>query len=147
LKLDNSLGFVLNNAGRRVSQLLSLYFSPYGITLEQWTVLNRLAEQDGINQKELARRTGKDQTNVTRILDQLERKGLARRKPNAGDRRSFLAVVTEDGRKLNEILVPIEAEAIRTVMKDLSENEILQFRELLRKITENASLQIEELER
>ncbi|WP_047155127.1 MarR family winged helix-turn-helix transcriptional regulator [Aneurinibacillus tyrosinisolvens] len=147
MKLDDSLGFVLNNAGRRVSQLLSLHFSPYGITLEQWTVLNRLAEQDGINQKELARRTGKDQTNVTRILDQLERKGLARRKPNAGDRRSFLAVVTEDGRKLNEILVPIEAEAIHTVMKDLSENEILQFRELLRKITENASLQIEELER
>jgi DNA-binding MarR family transcriptional regulator len=147
LKLDDSIGFILNNAGRKVSHLLSIHFHPYGITLEQWTVLNRLAEQDGINQKELSKRVGKDQTNVTRILDQLERKGLARRKPNTEDRRSFLAVITDEGNALNQKLIPIEQEVIKTVLSGLSKNEIAQFREILRKITETANMQIEGLER
>lgn len=108
MKLEDSFGFLINHAGRRMSQLLTLHFQAYDITTEQWTVLHRLAEQDGISQKELARRTEKDQTNITRILDHLQRKGLIERRANASDRRSFLTYITDKGRGLDQTLVPIE---------------------------------------
>ena len=68
MSIDHSLGFVLNHAGRRLTQLLTLRFQPYDMTTEQWSVLNRLDEEDGISQKELAIRSEKDQTNVTRPM-------------------------------------------------------------------------------
>jgi len=147
LNLEDSFGFILNNTGRRVTQLLNLYLLPHDITTEQFSLLRRLNEQDGISQKELAKRVGKDQTNITRILDQLERKGLAIRKPNQEDRRSTLAYVTEEGRALDAILVPIEQEVIRQVLADLSEEDIRHLKTLLTRIEQKACGLIDSLER
>ncbi|MEW9670571.1 MarR family winged helix-turn-helix transcriptional regulator [Ammoniphilus sp. 3BR4] len=147
MNLDQSLGFLINNAGRRISQLLTIHFQPFGITPEQWTVLNRLAEQDGINQKDLSLRVGKDQTNVARIFDQLERKGLAKRKPNPEDRRSFLAVLTEEGRLLNEKLTPIEQEVIQSALTGLPDQQVEQLKKWLKQITDQSTKLIKEMER
>lgn len=147
MNLEDSFGFILNNTGRRVTQLLNLHLQPHEITTEQFSLLHRLNEQDGISQKELAKRVGKDQTNITRILDQLERKGLAIRKPNQEDRRSFLAYVTDEGRALDAILVPIEQEVIRQVLADLSEEDVRHLKTLLTRIEQKASGLIDSLER
>ncbi|GAA4721904.1 MarR family winged helix-turn-helix transcriptional regulator [Brevibacillus fulvus] len=132
-----TIGFMLSTTGRKISQYLTVRFQPFDVTSEQFTVLNRLAEQDGISQKELSVRAEKDPTNVTRILDQLERKGLVRREMNPGDRRSFLTYITEAGRSLNEKLTPIETEVIEKVLKDLSEAEIEKFQIILSQINHN----------
>jgi DNA-binding MarR family transcriptional regulator len=146
MKLDDSLGFVLNNAARKTSQVLSNYFRPYDITTEQWTVLNRLAEGDGISQKELSLRSEKDPTNVTRILDQLERKGLIKRKMKEDDRRAFLAFITEEGIRLNQALVPIEQAFVESLLSGLSQDQIVQLHKVLTQITNKANLHILEME-
>lgn len=143
MNLDDSFGFILNNTGRRITQLLNLRLQPYDITIEQFSLLHRLTEQDGISQKDLSKRVGKDQTNVTRILDQLERKGLAKRMPNQEDRRSFLAFVTEEGRSLAELLVPIESEVIQQILDGFSDSDVLQLKRMLWQIEENANREIE----
>lgn len=139
MSLDDSIGFLINSAGRRISQLLTSRFSPYGVTPEQWSVLTRLCEEDGVSQKELALRVGKDQTNVTRILDQLERKSLAERRINPEDRRSFCAYVTNEGRKLQLILIPIEEEVIATVTKGLSLEHLTMLKQVLIQLINNAN--------
>ncbi|MFC4100585.1 MarR family winged helix-turn-helix transcriptional regulator [Paenibacillus xanthanilyticus] len=144
MQIDDSLGFMINHAGRRLTLLLALRYQPYDITTEQWSVLNRLYEQDGISQKELARRSEKDQTNITRILDQLERKGLAVRKANEADRRSFLAYITPRGRELNETLLPIEKEVIQSVLGGLNGEDVAQLRRLLKQVTLSAERAIEQ---
>jgi len=48
---------------------------PFGLTTEQWAVLNLLWETDGVTQKTLAVRSLKDQPNMTRILRRLEQRG------------------------------------------------------------------------
>lgn len=146
MNIDHSLGFMINHAGRRLSHLLSIRYQPYDITTEQWAVLNRLAERDGISQKDLAQRAEKDQTNVTRILDQLERKGLVERRPNAVDRRSFLTFITDKGKSLNEVLLPVEKEVINSVLHGLSEEEKDLLRAMLNRITRNANRIINEVE-
>jgi DNA-binding MarR family transcriptional regulator len=142
MNIHDSLGFIISNTGRKLSQMLTLRFQAFDdITSEQWSVLNKLAEQDGITQRELSQRTAKDPTNVTRILDQLERKGWIRREAHPEDRRAFLTYVTDSGRALNEQLVPVEAEFIRSVLSSLNESEIAALRKALLKINENIDRQ------
>ena len=146
MKPETSLGFMLNHTGRGIGHLLNLHFHKYDMTTEQWTVLNRLAEQDGISQKTLAIRAEKDQTNITRLLDQLERKGLVERTVNPDDRRSFLITITEKGRDLNNKLVPIEHQVVSQIAEHLSEERLELLWGCLHQITEQANQMISEVE-
>lgn len=69
--LDESIGFVVNQTALKLRTEMARRLKPFGLTPEQWSVLNRLAEQDGISQRELATRTFKDQPTTARILDKL----------------------------------------------------------------------------
>ncbi|MBB6731648.1 MarR family winged helix-turn-helix transcriptional regulator [Cohnella zeiphila] len=138
MSLDDSIGFLINQAGRRISQLLAQRFAPYEVTTEQWSVLARLREEDGISQKELAFRVGKDQTNVTRILDQLERKQLVVRRPNPDDRRSFLPYVTEEGNRVYLLLLPIEKDVVAEATSGIGSEDLAKLKELLVRVTDNS---------
>lgn len=139
MKLDESIGFLINQTGRRITQVLNHYFVPHDVTTEQWSVLARLCEEDGISQKELAARVSKDQTNVTRILDQLQRKGLVVRKANPDDRRSFLPSVTPEGQAMYERIAPLEEKTIALAMEGLQPDEVAKLKELLQRIADNAT--------
>lgn len=139
MRNDESLGFIISALGRKLNQGLTLRFQPYDITAEQWSVLNKLSEEDGISQRELSLRSEKDPTNVTRILDQLERKGWVRREANPEDRRSFRTYVTESGRRLNQLLAPQEAEFVQAATAKLSDNELAVLRHALLQINKNVS--------
>jgi len=136
---EKSVGYLVNQTGRKLGQLLNHFFKPFGVTREQWSLLIRLYEHEGITQIELAKRIDKDQTNITRTLDQLERKGLAERRPNAADRRSYLAYRTPEGTSLIEQLLPIEEKAMSFALHGLSEDEVKLLQSILSKLTENAT--------
>lgn len=106
--LERSLGFVLGVASRRVSLLLMQQLREHEISPEQWSVLYYIREEEGLIQKELAERSGKDKPTVTRILDALEEKGLITRKAAEHDRRSYRIYPTDKGMKLSELTEPIE---------------------------------------
>jgi MarR family transcriptional regulator for hemolysin len=129
-RIDESLGYILGKTYRKLVQIVSSRFKTYDITLEQWSVLYRLNEKEGISQKELAMLADKDQPTITRILDCLERKAWIRREQNAKDRRSFLIYATESGKKLSEMLAPVEKQTIQDVMAGIPEEQ----RELLKQL-------------
>ncbi|MUG46432.1 MarR family winged helix-turn-helix transcriptional regulator [Paenibacillus woosongensis] len=136
MRIKDSLGYIITNTGRKITQHLTQRFHEFGITSEQWGVLQTLTEEEGITQAELSRRTEKDPTNVTRILDQLERKEFIRRGANKEDRRSYLIHVTESGRSLSQRLLPIETEFTQSYLKDLTEEELALLRQVFQKINE-----------
>ncbi len=135
---NDSVGYQISNTGRKLSQLLSLRFQPHGLTSEQWAVLYRLCEAEGITQRALAERTEKDPTNVTRILDQLERKGLVRREPNREDRRSFMLTATRQGRELAAELAPIERQIAGELVAGLEPEQLEAFRAVMAQVNRNA---------
>ena len=94
MQLNEYIGLIFNNASRKFNQFAMSFFKHYDLTPEQAGVIRRLEEQEGMSQKELSIRMTKDQTNITRLLDQLEKKKLVIRRPNKEDRRSFLAYLT-----------------------------------------------------
>ena len=135
--IEESLGFIISRTNLKLSNYLTRKFKPYDITPEQWGLLNRLWEKDGISQKELSETSIKDQTTITRILDKLERKGLVKRQTSPDDRRSFLIFLTDTGRSLEDKLVPIAYETLDEALQGLSEEEIKQLKILLNKIFMN----------
>ncbi len=58
-----------------------------GLTVPQVSVLDALAETDGLSLKDLSQRVSLAHSTVSGIVDRLERQGLVQRKPDAHDRR------------------------------------------------------------
>ncbi|MDQ7097121.1 MarR family transcriptional regulator [Desulfosporosinus sp. PR] len=135
--LEESTGFIINRTHQKLSNYLTRKFKPYDITPEQWEILNRLWQNDGISQKEISEITLKDQTTLTRILDKLEHKGLIKRQVSPSDRRVFLIFLTDKGRDLEDILVSIAYEVSGEVLQGLSQEEIKQLKALLNRIFAN----------
>ncbi|OZB96055.1 hypothetical protein CJP46_09015 [Paenibacillus sp. XY044] len=105
---SQTIGFRYGNMSRRMSSIFAGLLKPYGITPEQWTVLYQVHLQEGINQKELALRSGKDQPSITRILDVLDKKELIQRKPDPADRRAYLIFATPAVQELMKETIPME---------------------------------------
>lgn len=137
--LDQSLGYIINRTARRLRYELHQAFKAngYDVTPEQWTILNRLWEKEGLSQVELAEQTFKDKPNVTRILDVLERKQLLLRQRDAGDRRAFRVYLTEDGRNLKEKLIPLAVEVLKRGQENLTSEDRAYLQEKLNIIYHN----------
>jgi len=137
LKLDDSIGYLIVNTGRKLSLNLTQLFQSHRLTSEQWSLLVSLHNEDKISQKELADRTGKDPANITRMLDQLESKGLVSRQPNPEDRRSYLMHITASGREAAIDLIPVEQKFMKEMLADITEAEIEAFRAFIGKLNRN----------
>ncbi len=72
------------------------------ITSEQWSILYALWEEEGLTQQELAQRTFRDKTAITRLIDNLVRRTLVIRVTDDSDRRTNLIYLTKSGRHLKE---------------------------------------------
>jgi MarR family transcriptional regulator, transcriptional regulator for hemolysin len=135
---DEAFGLFTNNTVKNIIRFLSFNMKEFDITPEQWTVLKRLAENDGINQKELAVKAEKDQPTVTRILDILERKELISKQKNEEDRRSFILFITDKGLAVKDELTPfIEDLWEKKILSGISEEELKVYRSVLVKMNEN----------
>jgi DNA-binding MarR family transcriptional regulator len=135
--LDRSLGFLVNRAAWRMKDALGRELRPYDLTPEQWAVLNRLWEDDGLSQTELAERTYKDQPNTGRILAKLQRKELVLRRPDPADRRAVQVFLTDRGRALRPRLVPLGEGVNRRASQGLSDAEVATLAELLGRVHDN----------
>jgi DNA-binding MarR family transcriptional regulator len=125
------IGFLMGLTYRKLLALFQQRLAPYDITPEQWSALNQIDQAQGLIQKELAERTGKDKPTTTRILDLLERKGLIYRKTGENDRRSLLVYSTEQGRALIKATEGIEDSVTNDARSCMSEEEYRVLTELL----------------
>ncbi|RNB57866.1 MarR family transcriptional regulator [Brevibacillus gelatini] len=133
------IGFLIGNTYRRLIHYVSLFLREFDLTTEQFAVLYRLREEDGINQKELALRSAKDQPTMTRILDNLQKKGWIEKKLSEQDRRAYLITLTPNGRERIEQAIPAEARAIADVFAGISPEKLAFLREILLAINENVN--------
>lgn len=103
--MQTNLGYELTNAilatadaFLRESQRL---FRPHGLTGAQYNVLNILSERpDGISQRELGDLLVVDRSNVTGLLDRMEKACWVRRADHPADRRVYQIFLTPEGRRL-----------------------------------------------
>jgi DNA-binding MarR family transcriptional regulator len=92
-----------------------LFFERWDLSPSQFNVLNLLRlNPAGLSQTELSRQLIMHRSNVTGLLDRLERRGLVARREVAADRRAYNVVLTPAGiRLLRGILPRYYADAAR----------------------------------
>lgn len=134
---DEPIGFLIGHTYRKMVQYLTVYLREFDLTTEQFAVLFRLSKQDGINQKELASRTAKDQPTTTRILDALSRKGLIEKKMSDADRRAFFIFLSLKGRDLIEKAIPVESQAISEFVEGIDPEQLDLLKRTLLQINTN----------
>lgn len=134
---DETIGFLLGHTYRRMVQHFTGFLRECDLTTEQFAVLFHLNKQDGINQKELAMRTAKDQPTTTRILDTMAKKGLIEKKMSPTDRRAFLIYLLPKGRDLIEKAIPLEARFIAEAVDGIDPDQLDMMKKTMIQINTN----------
>lgn len=137
LKLDDSLDFKLVKVVNKLRCQIGRQLKHLDMTGEQWVVLARLWEEDGLNQKELAQKVLKDQANMTRILDKVVKKGWVQRLDALDDRRAYLLYLTDEGKQIVQTTYPLIVQVNRQMENGLTGQEILTLITLLNKMSQN----------
>jgi len=112
--LDSYLPYLLNRAGARIAASFSAEVRPLGASLQMWRVLAALREQDGRRMGDLSETTSIEVSTLTRLVDNMEKKGLVARRRDARDARAVMLHATPAGRRLTLRILPI-AERYETV--------------------------------
>jgi DNA-binding MarR family transcriptional regulator len=96
--------------------------------LQIWRVLAALREQDGRRMGDLSDTTSIEVSTLTRLVDNMEKKGLVARRRDADDARVILLHVAPAGRRLTQRLLPIAEryEAVALAGFNASEAETLK---------------------
>jgi len=102
LKRENSVGYLVKRCGVLMTQIAERRFEKTApVTFTQWLVLIRLSdEQEQISATQLSRDLGHDMGALTRVVDELERRGLAQRERSRTDRRVVEIAITPAGRRI-----------------------------------------------
>ncbi len=135
----NMYSFLLDQTSRRVKQYAQRQFKEqnFGITVDQWVVLKKLAENNNLSQIELAEATFKDTPTLTRIIDLLCDKSLTQRMTDDNDRRKFIVQLTEKGNeKVAELTPKIDAIRMRA-WQNLDQSDFEHFKKVLGTIFKN----------
>jgi DNA-binding MarR family transcriptional regulator len=135
--LDESIGFILNRTNTKLKNEFHQRLKTYNVTPEQWGVLNRLWERDGVSPKELSVSIFKDLPNTVRILEKLCRKGLIVRKTNPLDKRAQLIYITNEGMELKGKLIPIAKGILEKALDGIRPEKIRELKDMLNRIYYN----------
>jgi len=120
--LTGLIGYMLRRAQIAVFQDIFRTFSQVGIRPAQFSVLTAIARNPGRTQSQIAAALGIKRTNFVPLLDSLERRGLAERRPAQDDRRSHALHLTGAGktvvRRLDAMVDKLEAGMIRRIGRE-----------------------------
>jgi DNA-binding MarR family transcriptional regulator len=84
-----------------------VFFERWDLSPSQFNVLNLLRlNPDGLSQTDLSRQLIMHRSNVTGLLDRLERRGLVARREVEADRRAYSVVLTPAGVRLLRDILP-----------------------------------------
>lgn len=115
------------------------FFARWELSPSQFNVLNLLRlSAGGLTQIELSRELLMHRSNLTGLVDQLERRGLVTRRQVAGDRRANRVELTAAGRKLVHRILPEYHRGAEAVLADLGVPEAGRLAAMCQHITARA---------
>ena len=131
---EQAAGFVLRIAQLTAFERFFAQFPVRDIRISEYSVLVGIAENPGVRQGVLADFLKIKWSNMTKVVRELEKRGLIGRRIPPNDRRSVELYVTEKGHRLIEDVAPMMRAADRKAVSMLSDEEHVQLLTLLRKV-------------
>jgi len=119
------------------------FLRPYDLTQVQFYALQRLAEEPKML-SQLSKELLCDPSNITRVADTLERKGLIKRRRDKNDRRVTLAELTAEGQELYAEVQEAHEDFTHQRLNILNPNEQAHLLTLLDKLSAGLSQQLQD---
>jgi MarR family transcriptional regulator, 2-MHQ and catechol-resistance regulon repressor len=124
----------LTRASETLWNRLAPGLQQHDLTPSQFGVLEALYHLGPMHQCELGARILKSSGNMTLVIDNLEKRGLARRERSLEDRRFIQVHLTEAGERLIRAVFPAHAVAIARQLAVLTQEEQRALGNLCRKL-------------
>ncbi|MFC0385817.1 MULTISPECIES: MarR family winged helix-turn-helix transcriptional regulator [Roseomonadaceae] len=131
----------MRDLNRAIQRHLQARLQPHGVAPGAWYFLRVLWEEDGITQRDLARRVGMMEPTAVIALRGIEAGGWIHRVRSETDKRKVHIFLTEAGRDLREVLVPEAHQVNALATRGLSGDEARMLKALLRRARGNFPLQ------
>ncbi|HWW45297.1 MAG TPA: MarR family transcriptional regulator [Acidimicrobiia bacterium] len=132
--MDEPLGRQLAMTGRVVQDRFDRHLGRHGSSLAVWVVLRSAAHEEGLSQRELARRVRVEAPTLVRHLDRMERDGLVVRRRDTRDRRVVRVCLTDTGRARHAELRAVAADVDGQLRSLLTADEARTLERLLQRI-------------
>jgi DNA-binding MarR family transcriptional regulator len=132
--LASAPGFLLSWNGQRIARNFAMALEPLGLRPPHFGVLTLIDANPGGAQRELVERSMIDASSMVAIIDELERLGLAERRPHPKDRRKRAVYLTANGRRTLQRARKVAIETAQGIFGPLSEQELTTLTKLLRKL-------------
>jgi DNA-binding MarR family transcriptional regulator len=127
---------IITRNNRNIGEALKA-LKPMKLTPAIWRILALLQDRDGITIGELAEQSLIERTLLSRLLQDLERRGLIRRQLDRADKRRSVIYIQPKGIELFRQILPIGRRQIELGIRGLSPSELKQFMGLLRRVFGN----------
>lgn len=101
-------------------------------------VLWCLWREEGAKMIDLARCAGLEPSTLTGLLDRMERDGYVKREADPNDRRVYQIFLTEEGKKIRDIVLRMVDETLALLFAGIEEKELDQFKTVLLRVLANA---------
>ncbi|MDB6144324.1 MAG: marR [Pseudomonas sp.] len=132
------MGLLIGRTNGLKDRLLDKYLVPYGVTSSQFKVLIIVAQFGTDTPADLCRHLSLDSGSMTRMLDRLEQKSLIERSRSDVDRRQVRILLTEEGKKLSDLLPKVGADAMNELFNTLEPEDLAHLERILIKVLVDA---------
>lgn len=119
LKLIHSIGLLWGEINAQLDAVLS----PKGLNISKFNILmiiKHIGGFDGIQQNEISKRLLVTASNITKLLDKLEKDGLITRNSKKDDRRVKLIRITDHGSKVLDKIWPLYIKSAKKLMDKIA---------------------------
>ncbi|WP_417415976.1 MarR family winged helix-turn-helix transcriptional regulator [Hoeflea sp.] len=134
---DRSAGALTSEIARLYAAALQRGLAPLKLSPAQFLALNELWSDDGLTQRDLARRLAVEQATMANTLARMERDRLVERRPHPDDRRSQQVWLTQAARGLQAPAIDAADKANDLVAAGLPAAERELFLSMLGRILSN----------
>ena len=138
-RAQNSIGYLFKRAHALMLDVMEPMLEERGFSFVQYVILAWLRDGIAVNPKEICAQYRHDSGAMTRVIDQLEERGLLERVRRDRDRRKVELQLTLAGREAIEGLIPLVVEKLNLALADFSSEEVQELLRLLIKL--NTTLQ------
>jgi DNA-binding MarR family transcriptional regulator len=130
----DSIGYLVKRSQRLMQDRIEGLFADQGFTLQQWVVMMHIRDGLALTVADLCRELHHDSGAMTRLIDQLEERGVIERRRNSQDRRVIELSLTDSGNESIATLISIVTDGLNVTLEEFTRDEVKMLKSLLRKL-------------
>jgi DNA-binding MarR family transcriptional regulator len=132
LKLSNQVCFPLYSVSRLLTKAYKPFLDQLGLTYPQYLVLLVLWENDKRTVNQITEKLILNTNTLSPLLKRMEKMELLQRNRSDEDERSVIVKLTEKGKQLKTLALPIPENLLKTLLtENITMGDVIQLRNML----------------